>query len=73
MENALVALKPNSRSPGVLNSLNGAVTVLVGAYASHNGEWSVTAKITMSIVIFSLSYMSVACATYQLWFLQRVD
>ncbi|KAH8742505.1 hypothetical protein F5883DRAFT_363751, partial [Diaporthe sp. PMI_573] len=29
--------------PGLLNATSGLITVLVGVYASHNGEWSMTA------------------------------
>lgn len=45
------------------------ITVLVGVYASQDGEWSVTAQVTIGIVAFTFVYTLVASLLYQylLW------
>ncbi|KAK4107059.1 hypothetical protein N656DRAFT_821906 [Canariomyces notabilis] len=60
-------------SPGLLNSVSGLLSVLVGIYASHDGEWSVTAKVTIGVVTLSLCSMSVAYAIYRFWLLRRIS
>ncbi|KAK4119379.1 hypothetical protein N657DRAFT_581708 [Parathielavia appendiculata] len=67
-----VWLLSNLIGPGLLNSISGLLTVLVGVYASHNGEWSVTAKATITIVSLFLFSMSIAFVTYRFWLLERV-
>jgi hypothetical protein len=48
-----------------MNAISGLITVLVGVYASHGGEWSATAKVTISIVALSFYYMLITSFLYQ--------
>ncbi|KAK4097983.1 hypothetical protein N658DRAFT_477878 [Parathielavia hyrcaniae] len=59
-------LLDNLLGPSLANSVSGLMTSLVGVYASHRGEWSITAIVTISVVASTFSCMSTAFLTYRL-------
>jgi hypothetical protein len=58
--------------PGLLNSLAGFITTLVGVYGARGGFWSVIAIITAAVTGTSTSLMLVLYLIYDFWRLNEV-
>ena len=58
--------------PGLLNSLSGLLTVLIGVYTSPSGAWSETAYVAIGVSALCLCYTLVGFAVYQFWLLENV-
>lgn len=59
--------------PGLMNSISGILTVIVGVYASQHGDWSGTPIITLIFVLLSLVYMLSCFVFYQVWMLGTLE
>ena len=55
-----------SDRPGAVHSFFGLTTTLINVYTAQNGHWSVTAKITITIIALYLGATSALTLMYNL-------
>lgn len=58
------------QSPGLLNALMALVASLTNVYTAQDGDWSVTAIVSVSVAAFFTVFMGLMVLLYQFWFLQ---
>lgn len=54
------------------NSASALLTVLIAVYATRGGYWSVSAIVTLTIVVLSFLSTLAAFVVYRFWFLESV-
>jgi hypothetical protein len=58
--------------PGLLYALVGLTTTFINIYTAQGGHWSVTAKITITVVGLHLMTTSMLTLVYDNWFLEKI-
>ncbi|KAH7134130.1 hypothetical protein EDB81DRAFT_902948 [Dactylonectria macrodidyma] len=58
--------------PGLLNSVVALLMSLVNIYTAQNGDWSVTAIVTVCIIGICGVMMGLMLAAFELWFLAQL-
>lgn len=58
------------QSPGLLNALTALAVSLTNVYTAQDGDWSVTAIVTVSITGFCTVFMGLMVLLYQFWLLR---
>ncbi|MCJ1285619.1 hypothetical protein MMC26_004960 [Xylographa opegraphella] len=67
-----VELRMDDQSPGLLNSVAGVISTLVNIYSAQNGDFSVTAKVTVIATGVCAAITALLFLLYNNWALSRV-